>query len=68
MVATHLWVGAVTIGSGLYHCYGRNTKVCITVGPVTVTSGILTSSVKGAGFLTEPAIWLMSVMCKLNWV
>ena len=63
MVAAPLWVGAVTTGNGLYHCYGRNTEFCIMVGPVTVTSGILTSSVKGAGFLTEPAIWLMSVMC-----
>jgi len=30
---------------------GRNGKFCVTVGPVARTAGILTQSVKGAGWL-----------------
>jgi len=39
----------VAVVSGYGHHQGRNSVVCVTVGPVTRTAGILTQSVKGSG-------------------
>jgi len=39
----------IITSDGHGHCQGRNGEFCVTVGPVTRTADILTSSVKGAG-------------------
>ena len=41
-LAILLWVDAVSISNGRGHCWGRNSKFCVTVGTVTKTAGILT--------------------------
>jgi len=40
-LAIPLWVGAVSTGDGFGHSWGRNSKFCVAVGPVTSTAGIL---------------------------
>jgi len=34
------WVGAMSTGDGFGHCWGRNSALCVAVGPVTWTAGI----------------------------
>ena len=36
-----LWVGAMSAGDGLGHCWGRNVEFCVAVGPVARTASIL---------------------------
>jgi len=47
-MAIPLWVGAMS--NGYDHRWGRNGEFCIAVGRVAGTVGILTQSVKGAGY------------------
>jgi len=37
----HPWVGAMSNGDGFGHRWGRNVELCVAVGPVTRTAGIL---------------------------
>ena len=36
---TGQWVGAVSTGKGFGHRYGRNSKICTTLSPITRTAG-----------------------------
>jgi len=47
------WVGRMSTGDGLL---ATIMEICVTVGPVTSTSGILAKSVKGTGcYLSLPS-------------